>query len=82
MNRERAFSRFRLQIMNAIIEAVDSDMVSILRKKTEGERLRIAWGMWSSAREMLRNLIRAENRNWSEPKIQLEAARRLAHGPR
>jgi len=64
------------------IEVVDPDVAAVLRTKTEAERLRIAWGMWRSARDMLRNLLRSEHPDWSEDAIQQEAARRLAHGAR
>jgi hypothetical protein len=43
------------------LEIVDQDMADVLRQKTEAERLRIAWGMWRSARNMIRNLLRAEH---------------------
>jgi hypothetical protein len=68
--------------MRPVVEVVEPAMANILRQKTEAERLRIAWGMWRSARDMLRNLLRAEHRDWSEEQIESEAARRLAHGTR
>lgn len=64
------------------IEVIDDAMVAILRQKTEAERLAIAWGMWDSAREMLRNLVRAEHPDWPEEEVNREVARRLAHGSR
>jgi Rv0078B-related antitoxin len=66
--------------MRKAIEIVDHDMAAALRAKTEAERLRIAWGMWRSARDMLRNLLRAERRDWTEQQIDRELARRLSHG--
>ncbi|MBL8793738.1 MAG: hypothetical protein JNM56_07530 [Planctomycetia bacterium] len=66
--------------MRETIEIVDQDMAAVLRLKTEAERLRIAWGMWRSARDMLRNLLRAERRDWTEQEIDREVARRLSHG--
>jgi hypothetical protein len=68
--------------MSTNVEVVEPDMAAILRQKTEAERLRIAWGMWKSARDMLRHLLRAEHHDWSEAAVQQEAARRLAHGTR
>ena len=62
------------------IEVVEWDVVAILRTKTEAERLAIAWGMWRSARDMIRNLLRAEHPDWSDAQVQREAARRLAGG--
>jgi Rv0078B-related antitoxin len=68
------------RILPKTVEVVDLEMVRILRTKTEAERLAIAWGMWRSARDMIRNLLRAEHPNWSETEVQREAARRLASG--
>jgi hypothetical protein len=56
------------------IEVVDPEMAAILRAKSEADRLRIAWGMWRSARDMLRNLLRAEHPDWSEQAIAREVA--------
>ena len=64
----------------ANLEMVDWPMVEILRKKTEVERLQIACGMWRSARDMIRNLLRAEHPEWTEEQVCREAARRLSHG--
>ncbi len=65
-----------------MIEAADTRMTEVLRQKSEAERLRIAWGMWRSARDMLRCLLRAEHQEWGEAQVQREVARRLAHGTR
>ena len=62
------------------IEIVDRDMAAILREKTEAERLQIAWGMWSFAREMIENTLRAEKAGWSDSEIHREVARRLSSG--
>jgi hypothetical protein len=51
---------------SASAEAVSDVMARILREKTPAERLAIANGMWRSARDMLRNLRRAENLDWSD----------------
>lgn len=63
-----------------VIEAVDPIMADVLRKKTEAERLQIAWGMWRSARDMLRTLLRAQHPEWSQVEVERETARRLSHG--
>ncbi|MGD0540189.1 MAG: hypothetical protein ABSB33_01600 [Tepidisphaeraceae bacterium] len=62
------------------IEVMDEDMVRIIRAKTGAQRLRIASGMYSSARNMLLTHLRAEHPDWDERRIQQEAARRLSHG--
>jgi uncharacterized protein (DUF849 family) len=67
--------------VNAAVASAN-EMVAVLREKTELERLRIAWGMWRSAREMLINLIKAEHPDWSIDEVRRNAARRLAGGSR
>jgi Rv0078B-related antitoxin len=62
------------------IEVLDSLMVRVLIAKSPAERLAIGHGMWRSAREMLRRLLRAEHPEWSRAQVEAEAARRLAHG--
>lgn len=62
------------------IELLDDTMAKVLRRKTGAERLRIAFGMFSSARRMLLSFLRAEHPDWSEEQIIAEAARRLSHG--
>jgi hypothetical protein len=59
------------------METIEPIMAAILRQKTETERLRIAWGMWKSARDMLRTLLRAEHPNWGQAQVERETARRL-----
>lgn len=61
------------------IEIIDDEMAEILRAKTGAERLRIAFGMWESARRMLRSMLAADHPDWSEEEIFQEVARRLAH---
>jgi hypothetical protein len=62
------------------IEMIDDEMARIIRAKTGAERLRIADGMYASARRMLLSHLRAEHSDWDEGRIQKEAARRLSHG--
>lgn len=62
------------------IEAVDWDMAAIFGRMTEARRLQIGCGMWRSARDMIRNLLRAEHPDWNEAQVGCETARRLSHG--
>jgi hypothetical protein len=62
------------------IEVVEPAMAAVLRQKTEAERLRIAWGMWKSAGDMLRALLRAQHGDWGAAQVESEVARRLSHG--
>ncbi len=61
------------------LEAVEPDMAAVLRAKSEAERLRIGWGMWRAARDMLTRLLRAEHPDWSAGEVGREVARRLSH---
>lgn len=62
------------------IEVVDDEMAAVLRAKTGSERLAIADGMYHFARVSLLNVLKGEHPDWSEQKIQAEAAHRLSHG--
>ncbi len=61
------------------IEIIDDQMVEILRAKTGAERLRIAFGMWESARRMLTSMLTADHPDWGAEEVRREVARRLAH---
>jgi hypothetical protein len=63
-----------------IPEVLDDRMAAVYREKTPGERLRIAFGLWSSARTMLVRILRDRHPDWDEPMIQKEAARRMSGG--
>jgi len=62
------------------LECVDDVMAAVYRKKTPFERLRIAFGLWSSARIMLVHILRGRHPDWDEAMIQKEAARRMSGG--
>ena len=62
------------------IEVVDADMARVLRAKTGAERLRIASGMFASARRMIVSMLIDEHPDWPRSRIDAEAARRLSHG--
>jgi hypothetical protein len=63
-----------------VIEVMDDEMARVIRSKTGAERLRIASGMFASARRMLLSHLRAEHPDWDEDRLNREAARRLSHG--
>ena len=65
---------------DARIEVISEEMAAVLRRKTGAERLAIASRLFSSARTMLLNHLRARHPEWDEHQIQREAARRLSHG--
>lgn len=63
-----------------VIEGPDEAMLEVLRRKSGAERLRIASGMYSSARRMLLSHLAATHPDWSPAEVGREAARRLSHG--
>ena len=62
------------------VEIVDEEVARILRTKTGAERLRIAFGMYTSARRMLTSMLKSDHPDWSEEQIRREVGRRLSHG--
>ena len=62
------------------IDMISDEMVTVLRQKTGAERLAIASRLFSSARRMLLNHLRARHPEWNEQQIEREAAKRLSHG--
>lgn len=63
-----------------VVEVMDDTVASILRGKTEVQRLKIAMGIWRSARIVLRGAIRTEHPDWSEEQVNREIAIRFSHG--
>lgn len=62
------------------IEVIDNTMAEILRRKTPAERLTIGFGLWRSARILLRGQLASLHPEWDAAKIDREVARRLSHG--
>ena len=61
-------------------EHIEDAIASIYRNKSPSERLSIAFGLWSLAKSVLINSLRALHPDWEEKKIQEEAARKISHG--
>jgi hypothetical protein len=55
-------------------EEPDPQMIEVLRSKTPAELLQIMEGMWRSALDMYRRLLRAEHPEWTEEELQLAVA--------
>ena len=55
-------------------------MVEILRNLTPQQRLKTAFGMWESARILIRGTIRQQHPDWTEDQVRRETANRLSHG--
>jgi len=65
-----------------VIEAVDSDVATLLRLKTPAERLEMAFALWRSARDMLTAMLTRQHPDWTGEEVASEVARRLSHGAR
>ena len=63
-----------------VFDSADPETLEMLRSKSAAERLKIASGMWCSARSILTNLLRQEHPDWDQRRIDLEVASRLSHG--
>ncbi|HWN41132.1 MAG TPA: hypothetical protein VNW71_02865 [Thermoanaerobaculia bacterium] len=61
-------------------DVVDDEMARILRGMTGAERLKIANGMFVSARRMLASHLASEHPDWDQDRIEQETARRISHG--
>ncbi|MDE3019898.1 MAG: hypothetical protein KGO52_16575 [Nitrospirota bacterium] len=62
------------------IEVLDEAMAEVLRRKTPAERLAIGFGLWRSARKMLRGQLASLHPEWDAARLDREVARRLSHG--
>lgn len=62
------------------IEVVDDSVAEILKKKAPHERLKIASGMWNSAKVRLLAYNRSVHPDWNDERVQKEVVRRLSHG--
>jgi Rv0078B-related antitoxin len=67
-------------LLSVHFDSMDEAMAKVIRSKTGAERLKIASGMYSSARRMLLSHLKSEHPDWNEEQINKEAARRLSHG--
>lgn len=62
------------------IEVMDETMAEVLRRKTPAERLAIGFGLWRSARTLLRGQLSSLHPEWDVQRLDREVARRLSHG--
>jgi hypothetical protein len=62
------------------IEVMDEAMAEVFRRKTPAERLAIGFGLWRSARKMLRGQLASLHPEWDAQRLEREVARRLSHG--
>jgi hypothetical protein len=62
------------------LEVMDDAVAAIMRRKTPGERLRIAFGPWTYARDMVRASVRHQHPDHTEDEVRRAVARRMSHG--
>ncbi len=62
-----------------VIEVVDDEMARVLRAMTPGDRLRVAWGLFESARRMLLASLGSAHPDWEPSRLHAEVAKRLSH---
>ena len=62
------------------IEILDDAMVDVLKNKIPHERLKIAFGLWRSARYQLYNYLHSLHPEWDEDRLKREIAKRMSHG--
>ena len=62
------------------IEVMDDTLAEVLRRKTPAERIKIGFGLWTSARDMLLAYLKKTHPEWSIEMVEKEIARRLSHG--
>lgn len=61
-------------------EVVDEEMAAVLKGKTPAERLRVAFGLWTSTKRMLERILRSQHPDWDDIEVQKEVAKRMSHG--
>jgi hypothetical protein len=64
----------------ASFDSPDPATIEMLRSKTAADRLKIASGMWRSARSILTNVLRQDHPDWDQRRIDQEVASKLSHG--
>lgn len=62
------------------LEVIDDDMARVLAGKSEVERLRIGFRMWTTARSILRAAVMADHHEWAADRVNREVAVRISHG--
>ena len=74
------FPAGRLRLDPGQIEAMEPEMVRVMRDKTPAQRLQVAYGLWESSRSMLLSHLSHSHRDWTPERVRLEVARRMSHG--
>ncbi len=58
-------------------EMIDEEHARFIRRLSGAERLQIAFGMWDSARRMIRANVADMHPDWSQPRVDYEVAKRM-----
>jgi hypothetical protein len=66
--------------MTRELDILDDDMARVLRGMTGAERLKVANGLFNSARRMIASHLAAEHPDWDQDRIEQETSRRISHG--
>ncbi|NTU50852.1 MAG: hypothetical protein HGA94_00210 [Candidatus Aminicenantes bacterium] len=69
-----------MQIDDRDLEIVDEEMAVVFRGKTPAERLRVAFKLWKSTRNMLERLIRSQHPDWDDRTVKAAVVKRMSHG--
>jgi hypothetical protein len=77
--KDLAEKELNVRLSKGRIECPDDAMVVIYRKKSPVERIKIASGMWESARLQISAVLRSQHHGWSEDKINKEVIKRLSN---
>jgi hypothetical protein len=67
----------KLRLDAGQIEVIDDATARILASKSPAERLKIASGMWRSAKKLLTVSIKSQFPHWNEQEVSREVIRRL-----
>ena len=70
----------KLRLDAGQIEVIDDPCAQIYASKSPAERLRIASGMWRSAKKLITLSVKSQYPHWSEQEVCREVNRRLSHG--
>lgn len=69
-----------LRLDEGQIEVLDNAVAEVLRSKAPEEKLKIASGMWRSAKVQIAASLGSIHKDWSKEQIEREVIRRLSHG--
>ena len=69
-----------MRLPELCIEIIEPEMVECLRRLTPAQRLKTAFGMWETARIIIRGSVLTQFPDWNEAQVNQEVARRLSHG--